>query len=283
MIEQLTILAPGLLGGSVAKAAYSTHAAKRIVIWARRPETRKALAKQNFVSSVADTPEAAVQGASLVVIAAPVTQIAPIATQIAAYLPKGCVVTDVGSVKKALVKTCTQALLPHAHFVGSHPMAGSEKTGWENSSKDLFQKRTCFITPVSKTNKAAVKTVSQFWRKLGAKVVSLSPEKHDKTVAHISHLPQVIASNLCSYLLSTDKNALRYAGNGLKDTTRIAGSDSHLWREILELNQSEVLKAIQQFQKELCQFELALKKKNYSQVTRHLAKGKTCRERFILS
>jgi cyclohexadieny/prephenate dehydrogenase len=283
MIEQITILAPGLLGGSVAKAAYSRRAAKRIVVWSRRPDTRRALSKQNFVNAVADTPEAAVQGASLVIIASPVSKITPLVAQISAYLPKGCIVTDVGSVKDALVKECTRLLLPHAYFVGSHPMAGSEKTGWENSTESLFDTRTCFITPLPKTNKAAVKKVAQFWKSLGAHVVYISPKKHDKTVANISHLPQVVASTLCSSLLGSNSHMLKYAGNGLKDTTRIAGSDPELWKEILELNRIEVLKSLTRFKKELTRLERALKKKSYSQVIRFLHNGKTCRERFILS
>lgn len=281
MIEQLTILAPGLLGGSVAKAAYATKAAKRIVIWSRRPETRRALRKQKFVTEVADTPEAAVQKASLVVIASPVTKIVPLVAQINYHVPKGCIVTDVGSVKASIVKNGTK-LLKKAHFVGSHPMAGSEKTGWENGSSDLFKNRTCFITPIKSTNKEATKSVALFWKKLGANVVVCDPTKHDTTVAQISHLPQVIASTLCSALLRKDPKVLAYAGNGLKDTTRIAGSDSDLWREIIDLNQKEILKALHNYQKELAQFEKALKEKNFSQVTRILARGKFCRERFIL-
>jgi len=281
MIEQLTILAPGLLGGSVAKAAYATKAAKRIVIWSRRPETLRALRKQKFVTEVADTPEAAVQGASLVVIASPVTKIVPLIAQIKAHLAKGCIVTDVGSVKESIVKKGSK-LLKDAHFVGSHPMAGSEKTGWENGSPDLFKNRTCFITPLKSTSKRATKSVAQFWKKLGANIVVCDPKKHDNTVAQISHLPQVIASTLCSALLRKDTKVLACAGNGLKDTTRIAGSDSELWREILELNQKEVLKAVHDYQKELAHFEKALKEKNFTHVTHLLARGKLCRERFIL-
>ncbi|MEZ0218188.1 MAG: prephenate dehydrogenase, partial [Rariglobus sp.] len=134
MLDNLVILAPGLLGGSVARAAHARGLARRITVWARRPESRLQLAAQPWVSSVADTPEAAVAGASLVVLAAPVDKIIELARQIAPHLPAGALVTDVGSVKGELCRACHNALTPHAQFVGAHPMAGSEKTGWENAT-----------------------------------------------------------------------------------------------------------------------------------------------------
>jgi prephenate dehydrogenase len=118
--------------------------AERIVIWARRPESRLKLAEQPWCDLAAATPEEAAAGASLVVIAAPVDQIAPLAGQIAKHLPAGAIVTDVGSVKGELCRLASAALSGHAHFVGAHPMAGSEKTGWEHSTAGLFEQRTCF-------------------------------------------------------------------------------------------------------------------------------------------
>ncbi|MEY4087747.1 MAG: hypothetical protein RJB55_18, partial [Verrucomicrobiota bacterium] len=143
-VAQLAILAPGLLGGSVARAARARGAADRIVIWARRPETRDALRGQPWVDVVAATPAEAVRDAELVVIAAPVDRIVPLAREIAPALRPGAVVTDVGSVKGPICAPSAEAIAPHAHFVGSHPMAGSEKTGWEHGSAELFSGRPCF-------------------------------------------------------------------------------------------------------------------------------------------
>ena len=147
---QLTILAPGLLGASVARAARARGAAKRIVLWARRPEIRLELGQQAWCDAVADTPENAVRDASLVVIAAPVDRIVALAQQIAPALPAGAIVTDVGSVKGDIARLGHAALAPtRHHFVGAHPMAGSEKTGWEHGTDTLFAQRTCFVTPLS--------------------------------------------------------------------------------------------------------------------------------------
>jgi len=280
MLEQLTILAPGLLGGSVARAARARSLAGRIVIWARRAETRAALAKQSWCDSVVDTPAAAGRGASLVVIAAPVEAIVPLAIQISPHLASGTAVTDVGSVKGRIAREGSAALAPRVHFVGAHPMAGSEKTGWENGTAALFERRTCFVTPLSGADADAVLLVKAFWRDLGAEVVQVDPDRHDEIVAHISHLPQAVASSLCSFLAGKDPAWRNYAGGGLRDTTRIAASDPRLWRGILEENRDQVSKALLEFQAELRSFQEALDRGDWADVTARLARGKAYRDQF---
>ena len=130
MFEQLTVLAPGLLGGSVAKAARHRGLASRIVLWSRRPENRLRLRGQSWCDEVRDTPEAAVRGASLVVLAAPVEKIITLAQAVGPHLDAGALVTDVGSVKGEIARLGHAAMRPGVHFVGAHPMAGSEKSGW---------------------------------------------------------------------------------------------------------------------------------------------------------
>jgi prephenate dehydrogenase len=280
-LAQLTILAPGLLGGSVARAARARNVATRIVLWARRPEARLELRQQPWCDAVADTPEAAVRGASLVVIAAPVDRIIPLTQQIAPSLSEGALVTDVGSVKGDISRLGHAALAPiRAHFVGAHPMAGSEKTGWEHGMGELFEHRTCFVTPLPESEPRAVETVVSFWRELGADVVTLPPDQHDEIVAHISHLPQVIASSLCAFLSTRNPAWRNYAGGGLRDTTRIAGSDPQLWRSILEQNRDEVLRALRSFEDELHQFQIALANRDYVDVTARLERGKAYRDQF---
>ena len=278
--SQLTILAPGLLGGSVAQAARTRGAAQRIVLWARRPEARLKLREQPWCDAVAETPEDAVREASLVVIAAPVDRIIPLLQQIAPALPAGALVTDVGSVKGEICRLGSVALGQRAHFVGAHPMAGSEKTGWEHSTAGLFERRTCFVTPLPETSAPAVAAVVGFWHGLGAEVTTLDPDEHDEIVAHISHLPQIIASNLCAMLARENHRWRNYAGGGLRDTTRIAGSDPQLWRSILEQNHDEVLRALRQFQDELHGFQIALANRDYSEVAARLERGKAYRDQF---
>jgi prephenate dehydrogenase len=200
--------------------------------------------------------------------------------QIAPHLPVGAIVTDVGSVKGAIVRPAHAALPSGVHFVGAHPMAGSEKTGWERGSATLFEHRTCFVVPLPETDPQATVQVAGFWTGLGASVTVVTPEEHDRIAAHISHLPQVVASSLCSLLAQRDPSWRRYAGGGLRDTTRIAGSDPALWRTILEQNRDEVRRALQQFQVELQSFDAALAKSDWAEVTERLARGKAYRDGF---
>lgn len=276
----LAILAPGLLGSSVAKAAFARGVASRIVLWARRPEVRLALASQPWCGAVADTPELAVHGAQLIVIATPVDRIVPLAQQIAAHLEPDAIVTDVGSVKAEIARQGHAAIGSRAHFVGSHPMAGSEKTGWEHGRAELFEHRTCFVTPMEQTNVAAAQTVVAFWRDLGGEPVTVSPDEHDEIVAHISHLPQVLASSLCAMLARKNPAWRNYAGGGLRDTTRIAGSDPKLWRTILEQNRDEVLRALRDYEDELHGLQIALANRDYYEVTARLERGRAYREQF---
>jgi prephenate dehydrogenase len=278
--DSLAILAPGLLGGSVAMAARHYSAASRITLWARRPEVRLKLRGQPWCDEVADSPEDAVRGARLVVVCAPVDHIVPLVRQIAPALAAGAIVTDVGSVKGEICRLATIALAGRAHFVGSHPMAGSEKTGWEHGRADLFCRRTVFVTPLAETDAPAAAKVTAFWTALDADVATVAPDAHDEIVAHISHLPQVLASTLCAALARRDPRWRNHAGGGLRDTTRIAGSDSKLWKTILEQNRDEVLRALRAYQDELHGLERALANRDWFEVQAILERGRAYREQF---
>lgn len=280
MIEQLTVLAPGLLGGSVARAARARGAARRIVIWARRPETRAALARQPWCDGVAESAADAAQAAELVVIAAPVDRIVPLAREIAPHLTAGATVTDVGSVKGEIARLGHDAVHGQAYFVGAHPMAGSEKTGWEHASPDLFAARPCFVTPLPATDVGATARVVAFWQSLGSDVTTVEPDRHDEIVAHISHLPQALASTLCAFLSGRDPSWSGFAGGGLRDTTRIAAGDAQLWRAILEQNRAPVLAALAGYQQELEAFRAALADGRFGEVAERLERGKVYRESF---
>jgi cyclohexadieny/prephenate dehydrogenase len=277
---QLTILAPGLLGGSVAQAARVRGVAGRIVLWSRRSESRSMLRAQPWCDVAAETPADAVREASLVVIAAPVDLIVPLLQQIAPHLPAGAIITDVGSVKGEISRLGHAAVGQRGHFVGAHPMAGGEKTGWEHGRADLFERRTCFVTPLAETDSAATETVVRFWHDLGADVTKVNPDEHDEIVAHISHLPQAVASSLCSFLGAKNSRWRDFAGGGLRDTTRIAGSDPQLWRAIIEQNRDELLRALRGFEEELHGFQAALANRDYAEIVARLERGRSYRAGF---
>lgn len=281
MIKHLAILAPGLLGASVARAARVRHAAATITVWARRPEVRTALRAQDWVDHVADTPEAAVAHAALVVLAAPVDKIIELDRRIASHTPGGCIVTDVGSVKTPICSAAALAPRPRgACFIGSHPMAGGAVTGWEAASDTLFENRVTFITPADDTPDAARRTLENFWRGLGSTVVVESPERHDEIVAHISHLPQAVATCLATTLAEKDGQWRHFAGNGLRDTTRIAASDATMWVEIFQHNREAVLHALARQEAELGAFRRALEQSDWSEIRTRLERGKLWRDGF---
>ncbi len=261
-------------------AAHNKGAAKRVVVWARRPEVRLKLQAQPWCHAVAETPEDAVREAQLIVLAPPVTRIVELAQQIAPHVAPGAIVTDVGSVKAEICRHATAALPTHAHFVGAHPMAGSEKTGWENGRAGLFEGRTAFVTPLPQTDAGAVSQVVHFWSLLGGEVVTVSPDQHDEIVGHISHLPQVLASTLGLFLSRRNAGWRNLAGNGLRDTTRIAGSDPTMWLEIYQQNRDEVLRALRGLQDELQAFQAALANRDWPEVRTRLESAKAWRDGF---
>jgi prephenate dehydrogenase len=280
VFARLALLAPGLLGGSVAQAARHFGAARHVTLWARKPETRLKLRAQPWCDAVADTPADAVRDADLVVICAPVDRIVPLVHEIAPAVAPGALVTDVGSVKGEICRLAPLALGERAHFVGSHPMAGSEKAGWEHARPDLFARRVVFVTPLPDSAPTAAERVAAFWSALDAEVATVAPDAHDEIVAHISHLPQVLASALCASLAKRESGWRNFAGGGLRDTTRIAASDPKLWRTILEQNRDEVLRALRAYQDELHGLERALANRDWFEVQAILERGRAYRDQF---
>lgn len=284
-VDHLVILAPGLLGASVARAARARALARHITVWARRAEVRAALRDQPWLDTVADTPEHAVAHlpgpGTLVVLAAPVERIIELDHLVAPRLHAGAIVTDVGSVKGPVCAAAASHLrTPGAHFIGSHPMAGGEKTGWEHGTATLFEDRVCFVTPDPATPPDAVHTVENFWRALGSTVVNVTPAKHDDIVAHISHLPQALATTLACALATQDGQWRHLSGNGLRDTSRIAASDPAMWIEIFQQNRPAVLKALDRYERELGDFRHALEQADWPALRARLEHGKQWRDGF---
>lgn len=278
MFKRLTILAPGLLGGSLGAAARETRLAEGIIVWARRPEVREACSARAWCDGVTSTPEEAVKDADLVVVCTPVAAIAPLIKSIAPKLSPNAIVTDVGSTKSLVCRESARALDGHAIFVGSHPMAGSEKQGLEHSRANLFTHRPCLVTPLADTDPEAVEKVVRFWKGLEMHVSTLSPEKHDEVVAHISHLPHLLASALCVALASADSSWSAYAGAGLRDTTRVAAGSTPMWTAICEQNREEILRSLNHFEDALHQVKMALENQDMFQLQHLLEVGRKYRQ-----
>jgi cyclohexadieny/prephenate dehydrogenase len=282
MFQQITILGPGLLGASLAMAIKKHTPATRISVWTRKPESREKCRKQEWCDVASGSPEEAVADSDLTLFCTPVHTILPLLEQIQPALKKGSLISDVGSTK-ALICNGAQRILKDTStlFLGSHPMAGSEQTGMENARPDLFKGAACIVTPLPDTPKLVTQKLSQFWESLEMHVTTVPPETHDSIVAHISHLPHILASVLCSYLSQKDNFWQTLGGGGLRDTTRIASGDPELWKQILEQNRDEILQAISGFEQKLGTLKTALTEADSEEILSQLKQGKVYRDQLI--
>ncbi|MEM8549612.1 MAG: prephenate dehydrogenase [Verrucomicrobiota bacterium] len=278
MTQTLAVLGPGLLGASLMWAAKARGVALRAVAWSRRAESRQACAEQPWCDEVYQTAQACVAEADIVVLAVPVAHIVPLIAEIAPSLKDGAVVTDVGSTKSSICAAAHKLMPKGAHFVGAHPMAGSEKTGLAHASPLLFEGRTCAITPIEDSDHKAVSEVTRFWTQLGMQVHACTPACHDTIVAHTSHLPHLLASSLCETLARQNPNWPPLHGAGLRDTTRIAAGDPQLWQAIVQENREEILQAIDAFSQHWGQLRKAVAAEDDQALANLLEAGKSFRD-----
>lgn len=260
--EQITIIGVGLLGGSLARVCKKKGLVKNVVGFGMNPEKLKKAQELGIIDSYATDLQTAVRHSDLVVLCTPVSTLGPIAGEMAAFLKPGCIVTDVGSVKKTVVSDIQSQLPDSVYFVGSHPIAGGEKSGFGASSPDLFEQQKCIVTPTLKTNASALARVKEFWEQTGMQVISLDVEEHDTIFGAVSHLPHIIAYTLMNTIggISTKNHTevISFSGGGLKDITRIASSNPVMWRDIFLSNKKPVLSLIDKFQASLQQVRNAI-------------------------
>ena len=275
MFQQISILGPGLLGASLALTMKKRGLCQRVHSWSRRAETRAKAMQADWCDAVFDQASAACEGSDLVVVCTPVETIVTLIEQIAPALRPDVLVTDVGSTKNLI---CREAQGIDVNFIGSHPMAGSERKGMRHASHNLFDGAACFITPLDGDRDSEVVRLQNLWQAIGMRVVTTNPKKHDEIVAHISHLPHLLASGLCGYLAGMDADWKSLAGGGLRDTTRVAAGDPTLWKQILEQNREEVLRAIDGFESELQALKGALLDKKTPELIARLERGKQFRD-----
>ena len=247
---RLAIFGPGLIGGSLALAARRRGVCDQIAIWSRDAAERDAVRKLETADLVTSDASEAVAGADLVILCTPPSALPDLAVQIAPCLPTSAVVTDVASVKGRLVEELTACFQTwsaagSSRYVGAHPMAGSEASGWSAARANLFEECVCLLTPLDgRTAPEATEIVRRFWSGLGATVRLMSPQAHDEAVALISHLPHVLAAGLAEYVAALPGNALACAGPGWRDMTRLAGGPPEMWTEILSRNRGPVTNAL---------------------------------------
>jgi prephenate dehydrogenase len=282
VIERLAIVGVGLLGGSVAKAVRAHALAREIVGIGRDLARLGSAVSDGTLDRVTTDLAEGVAGADRILLAAPVLANETLLPRVWQAASAGAVLTDVGSTKGGIVAAADRlaAGRPEVLFVGSHPMAGSEKSGYAVARVDLFEGATVVVTPSESSDAAAAKGVGEFWAALGARVVVLEPATHDRAVAAISHLPHVAAWALVDAVARFEPDALAIAARGFKDTTRIAASDPEVWREILLDNREAVRGSLAAFRGALDDIEAMIASGDGVALTAFLARMKTARERL---
>lgn len=256
MINRLAVVGVGLIGGSLARALREAGVVKTIVGIGRSRSNLEHALSQGIIDEFTHSAAEGVVDADLVFLSVPVCTISTLVREIAGSIAAGCIVTDGGSVKAAIVRECEQLMPPGCHFVGGHPIAGTEHSGSAASFASLFRGKRCILTPTEHTDATALDKVSRLWRVAGANVCSMEPEHHDRIFAEISHLPHAVAYALVHAVGTADvegENVLSYTAGGFRDFTRIASSDPVMWRDIALMNRQALLTSIDGFSASLAE------------------------------
>jgi len=261
--KKITIIGVGLIGGSLGLALKENRPKFKIIGVDRKEVIKKALSRGAIDEGTVNLEEG-IKEADVVILATPVKTILDLLPQINPFLKKGCLVTDTGSTKQQIVKRANKVLSKDIHFIGGHPMAGSEKCGIESASPCLFHNKTYILTPSPKSNLRALEKISLLIKMIDAKELILDPLEHDRIVSAVSHLPQIIAVSLINAigelaLRGNSNNYFKAVGEGFKDMTRIASSPYKMWEDICDTNQENILEIIQEFKNYLEVIEDKLK------------------------
>jgi prephenate dehydrogenase len=247
-LHRLSIIGVGLLGGSIGMAVKSAVTDCEVIGYGHRQDTLKRAIEVGAIDRGTGGFDAAVEGADLIILCTPVGLLGDMLRGISGFLKPGAIVTDVGSTKASVAAAAVEILRGENPFVGSHPMAGSEKRGVEFARADLYRNALCILTPGDRTPASAVEEVEGFWRLLGMHTCRMLPTDHDRALAEVSHLPHALAAALVTM---QSPEAMELAGKGFLDTTRIAGGDGGLWRDIFLDNAPNVRTAIAKLRAQL--------------------------------
>lgn len=263
LFERVALIGIGLIGSSLAHVMRKQQLAGEITGFARSEATRTKALALGLVDRIFPTPAEAVRDADLVILCSPVGTYGTLAQEIGPALKPGAILTDVGSVKGAVVKD----VLPHVpsgvNFIPGHPIAGTEQSGPESGFAELFINRWCIITPLPDSDPKAVEQLADFWRACGSNVEVMTPEHHDLVLAITSHLPHLIAYNIVSTAADleevTSSEVIKYSAGGFRDFTRIAASDPTMWRDVFLNNKEAVLEMLGRFSEDLSALQRAIR------------------------
>ncbi len=281
--RKVTLIGVGLLGGSLGLALRKRGLAGEVHGYVRRETSIPECEQAGAVHKASVHLRAAVHEADLVVFCTPLAQMGELARACAPHVQKGALVTDVGSVKGTLLAELEPIFAKSgAVFVGSHPMAGSEKTGVAAARADLFVNAACVVTPSKNSPENKVAETEELWRGVGGRVMRLSAELHDELVARTSHLPHVLAAHLVSFVLGSGSPAeqANLCANGFRDSTRIASGSPEMWRDIALANGANLIAALEEFGARLEAFRSVLEQADQAAIETFFGEAKTLRDQW---
>lgn len=263
MFDRVGLIGVGLIGSSLAHAMRRKGLAKHIAGYSRSPESRATAERIGFCDSMSDDAATAVRDSDLVVLSTPVGAFGPIAQTIAPALKPGAIVTDVGSVKMAVIRDISPHVPQGVHFIPGHPIAGTEQSGPDAGFAELFDNRWCILTPLPGSDAAKVEALAAFWRACGSKVETMDPKHHDLVLGITSHIPHLIAYNIVGTAADleqvTQSEVIKFSAGGFRDFTRIAASDPTMWRDVFLNNREAVLEILQRFTEDLTALQRAIR------------------------
>lgn len=263
MFDRIALIGLGLIGSSICHAVRRGGLARFIAGHAQSSGTRDTALRIGFVDAVYETAAEAVQGADVVFLCVPVGACAGLAKEIGPQLKPGAIVTDVGSVKAAVVRDVAPRLPIGVHFVPGHPIAGTEYSGPESGFAELFDNRWCILTPPEGTDATATESLKQLWESIGSNVEIMTPDHHDMVLAITSHVPHLIAYNIVNTAAHlervTNSEVIKYSAGGFRDFTRIAASDPTMWRDVFLNNKDAVLEMLGRFSEDLSNLQRAVR------------------------
>ncbi len=283
--ERVALIGLGLIAGSMALAMRRRGLAGEITGYARSEATRKTAAELGLVDRVCETASEAVQNADLVVLCVPVGAMGAVAAGIAPHLKKGATLSDVGSVKRVVIKAVAPHVPDGVHFIPAHPLAGTEKSGPTSGFAELFDNRWCLIVPDGETSPEAKEKLRQLWLGMGANVDEMDPDHHDLVLAVTSHVPHLIAYTMVGVADDlarvTNTEVVNFSATGFRDFTRIAASDPTMWRDVFLSNKDATLEILGRFTEELFTLQRAIRTGDGNQLYDYFTRTREIRRGII--
>ena len=263
VFQRVALIGLGLIGSSLSHVIRRNGLALEITGYARSETTRTRALELGLVDRMFATATQTIAGADLVILCSPVGTYGSLAQEIGPVLEAGTILSDVGSVKAAVVRDVAPHLRTGVHFIPGHPIAGTEQSGPDSGFAELFMNRWCILTPLPESDPKAVERLTAFWQACGSNVETMSPEHHDLVLAITSHLPHLIAYNIVSTAADleevTDSEVIKFSAGGFRDFTRIAASDPTMWRDVFLNNRDAVLEMLGRFSEDLSALQRAIR------------------------